>query len=323
VQAAVDYLYGTAHRFHHSMQLTVNASADMLQETLVQEMQDVPPGSFFEGSFFRQTDFTVPRLPRNGRIAAGPLAAAVINASFGLPEKERDRFDRAVEHYCMALGHWREGEIPLAMMHLYIGVESICKAIIRNIKRREGITDDQLVRRYSLEAEKYPDTALLNAIRRYVVFQGDVETAAAARNASDGIEHGFAPWEDVWKLSRDAYIKTAAYLRDALLGMLALDDDATHLLCGRRYGSVLIEEPRYWEHGIFEDDLIKRWKQLDFRIVDTAPFIKEMKIDLDLGSYEFVFDWDNEFNPSKRVIWIKGPAPTSGDAAVTGNDATQ
>lgn len=89
IEAALDYLYDIAHRFHHGIQLTVNAAGNMLQETLVQELQD-----FFPGAFFRQTEFNLPRLPQKGRIANGPLAAKVINASFGLPTGERERFDR-------------------------------------------------------------------------------------------------------------------------------------------------------------------------------------------------------------------------------------
>jgi len=202
MEIAFDYLYGTAHRFHQGMQLAVNAAADILQETLVQEMQD-----FFPGSFFRQTEFNVPRLPRNGRAADGPLAGKVINASFGLPPNERNRWDRAADHYCIALSHWREGEIPLAMMHLYIGVETVCKAVSRNIQRRQGVTEANLIKRYGVENEKYPDSALIHAIRLHDIFRGDAVTAKAARDASDGIEHGFADLEDVWNLSRKAYEK--------------------------------------------------------------------------------------------------------------------
>lgn len=120
-------------------------------------------------------------------------------------------------------------------------------------------------------------------------------------NASDGIEHGHASWDDIWRLSRDAYDKTAFYLRQALLGMLDLGGEEMAALRGARFRDVLVEEPRYWEHGIFEGDLIKQWMDLDFRIVETAPFIKSMNVDDETGTYAFTFDWDNEFNYQKRL----------------------
>lgn len=307
VAIAVDYLYDIAQRFHQTMQLTVNAAADLLQETLVQEEQDVFPG--VPGAFFRQTEFAVSRLPRNGRIAVGPLAARIIDASFGLPEAERDRFDRAAAHYCIAVGHWREGEIPLAMMHLYIGVEAICEGVIRNIQRRHAVSEDDLITKYRVESEKYPRTALVNAIRRKVVFQDDDAAYRAARSASDGIEHGYADFEEVWTKSREAYIKTAKYLRETLLGMLNLDDATMTTLCGPRFGEVLREEPRYFETGVFEGDSLTSWKQHDFRILDTVPFLRSMTVDQERGTYEFSFDWHNKFNYSKRVVLDPNIAP--------------
>ena len=306
IEVALDYLYGTAHRFHNGMQLVVNAAADMIQETLVQEIQD-----FFPGAFFRQTEFTLPRLPRNGRIVDGALSGKVVNASFGLPPNERDRFERAADHYCTALSHWREGEIPLAMMHLYIGVESICKAISRNVQRREGITEEKLYDRYGVAGKEHPDTALLHSIRLQKVFRGDAATAKAARDASDGIEHGFADYKKVWELSRKAYEKTASYLRRALFDMLDLGDETMESLTGARFGDVLVEQPRYWESGVYDGDLITRWRDLDFRMVDTVPFVKEMRLDDERGTYDFTIDWNNEFNYAKKWVVV---LPTATDA---------
>lgn len=252
----------------------------------------------------------MPRLPRNGRIVDGALSGKVVNASFGLPPNERDRFERAADHYCTALSHWREGEIPLAMMHRYIWVETICKAISRNVQRREGTTEDKLYDRYGVAGKEHPDTALIHAIRLQKVFRGDAATAKAARDASDGIEHGFADYEKVWELSRKAYEKTASYLRRALFDMLDLGDETMESLTGARFGDVLVEQPRYWETGVYDGDLITRWRDLDFRMVETVPFVKEMRLDDERGTYDFTIDWNNEFNYAKKWVAV---LPTASD----------
>lgn len=66
------------------------------------------------------------------------------------------------------------------MMHLYIGVEVIREAITRNVQRREGLSEADLIAWYGVGAEKYPKTALIIAIRQRVVSQGDAATLSAA-----------------------------------------------------------------------------------------------------------------------------------------------
>ena len=102
--------------------------------------------------------------------------------------------------------------------------------------------------------------SLVNAVRRDVIFNGDEALARTARAASDGIEHGFKGWDEVWSLSRAAYVETAKCLREALIDMLALDSDVNSLLCGRRFAEILGEEVPYFSHGIYERRIDWRWK---------------------------------------------------------------
>ncbi|MBV8369677.1 MAG: hypothetical protein JO036_12230 [Candidatus Eremiobacteraeota bacterium] len=73
-------------------------------------------------------------------------------------------------------------------------------------------------------------------------------------------------------------------------------------LCGSRFCDVLVEQTRYWETGVYGGDLVERWRNLDFRMVETVPFIKNMEVDPSLGTYSFTMDWHNEFNYAKNMI---------------------
>ena len=289
MEEALDYLYDQAHIFARVLQLVVNAGADILQETFVQALQDG-----FLASHYRQTEFNVPRLPWNGRTADETVASNVLNAAFGLPKDELPRWLRAVDHYCTALSHWREGETPLVIVYLFIGIETLCEAISRNLQRRGNITEADLFTRYGVEGAKYPKTELLQKIRLLEVFGGNAEIAHAARKASDGIEHGFASNEETWNLSRKAFKQTAKYLRRALFNMLALDEEVMQTLYGPRFDDVLVEQPQCSKSGIYYGDPIEQLKVLDFRIVEAVPFIRNMRVNDSLGTYEFTFDWPSK-----------------------------
>ena len=84
IDVAQHYLLGSVQQFDRVMQLTTNASTGLLTETLLQEIQPM--------NFFRQTDYTPPLLPRNGRLVDRRAMEATVNALFALPTEEAHRF---------------------------------------------------------------------------------------------------------------------------------------------------------------------------------------------------------------------------------------
>jgi hypothetical protein len=280
-QTALEYLYVTSSRFHTLLQLGTNAGADVIHETLVQEM---PEGS--DLSWYRQTHFESPRLPQNGRAPDQDAIGKLINAAWGLPEDERDRVERAAVQYETALGHWRPGGRPMALAHVFMGVEALVDAVIRHKCRIGSFKKDELMRQLGVSNE----SDLHAAVRRQIIFQGDQSTHRLAKAASDGIEHGFASWESIWRDTQASYDAAARYLRKAIISLLGLDTATIEVLCGPRFREVVEEGDRPSMTG-FTNAGVAWWKDTDFRITLATPSVKTVDSNETEGTVRCEFGW--------------------------------
>jgi hypothetical protein len=144
------------------------------------------------------------------------LALALFEAFKRHPETVR--LHRAAESYRGALIDWRPGREPMALAQLYWGVEAVTKPTLMSEMARAGADSaDAFAAKLGI-----PKRQLDPWIRRNVIFQGDAETYKKAKDASDGLEHGYLPFPQIHTLAADARDRTARYLREAILGLLDL-----------------------------------------------------------------------------------------------------
>jgi hypothetical protein len=132
---------------------------------------------------------------------------------------DRDRIVRASRHYWLALGHMQPGAEHLALAHLYMGVEALTKVALTQHMQRETMDAAGLADAWGLsskERERLTHSLEVHA-RRECIFAGDTETYTRAKDASDGFEHGYLAFDEVWALASQVRTKTAQHLRNALL----------------------------------------------------------------------------------------------------------
>lgn len=95
-------------------------------------------------------------------------------------------------------------------------------------------------------------------IRRTILFQGDAETCATAKEASDAFEHGFLPLPDVHSLAEKSRDLTAKFLREAILELAGVAEDARDRLLQPPYDEPLHQWVTKYLRGTFvgeTDDL--------------------------------------------------------------------
>ena len=109
-----------------------------------------------------------------GRKIDVPIVEAFVGALEGHPEK--DRIARAISHYRLALRHWRWGHEVMATAHLYIGMETLTKCVVRT--RYDGLSEAETAFRLGIDPTKLGPCQRLHseieaAVRRQILFQGD------------------------------------------------------------------------------------------------------------------------------------------------------
>ena len=167
-------------------------------------------------------------LPREGRL----VVTAELTALFGAltSSDEVKRLSRALYQYERSLRYWYYGGEWLALAHLYMAVEALTKSVIRDRCGRDGIDEAELARRNGVDPDD-PERprwrpALDAWARRELIFQADTATYEAAKDASDGMEHGFMDFSEVNRRAAQATESTFRYVREAMVHILALDQDS-------------------------------------------------------------------------------------------------
>lgn len=74
-------------------------------------------------------------------------------------------------------------------------------------------------------------------VRRQLIFANDATVYKNIRMVSDGVEHGFKSWEEMWSVPDDTVEKSARYLRNAILYAADLPDAAYQTLNSDKYAA--------------------------------------------------------------------------------------
>jgi hypothetical protein len=160
-----------------------------------------------------------------GRIIRRHLMEAACTAFVSL-STDRPRIDRALRQYELALREWHLGGEWLALNHLWIAAGNLTKAVIRKTVAARGISEENLAHEFDLVTDdpkrpRWKD--LLGArIREKIIFAGDADTYKAAKDASDGLEHGIWELDKVAEHALKSADKTFHYVRQAIVDLLGL-----------------------------------------------------------------------------------------------------
>lgn len=160
-----------------------------------------------------------------GRIIRRHLLEAACTAFVSLAT-DAPRVTRALRHYELALRHWYVGGEWLALNHLWIAAENLTKAAIRKTVVARSISEEDLAHEYGLVTDdparpRWKD--LLGArAREKIIFSGDTKTYKAAKDASNGLEHGIWELDKVAAHALRAADKTFHYIRRTIVHLLDL-----------------------------------------------------------------------------------------------------
>lgn len=199
------------------LHLAFDASADCSEREFVQSFLPDETGLIKEGRIVKADELAT-------------LTAAFISS------KEQARTLRALRQYALALPNWHFGSEWLALEHLYMAVEALTQSVIRQECSIRGIDEPTLARMHSIDPDD-PERPRWKAVleswcRENLIFSGDRVTYQAAKNASDGLEHGFMDLRKVHKNALKAVDSTFRYVRLTILRLLGLE--ASHPeLCNR------------------------------------------------------------------------------------------
>jgi hypothetical protein len=144
------------------------------------------------------------------------------------------RLRRAIAQYALALSLWQPGHEIQCLAHLYMGVEALTKARLRQHLVAHGLGEDELIVEWQIERKQ-----LDAEVRRRLIFIEDQRAYAKAKTVSDGLEHGFSEYDEMQAPAREVVVRTAQYLRRAILDMLNLEGGVRERLLGADFN-----EPR-------------------------------------------------------------------------------
>jgi hypothetical protein len=206
--------------------LAANASMGLLEPELV---FDVNPETN-EHEFLQIFVHDAPLTAVPGRRIDVEIVAALVKAIATHPE--RQRLLRATVQYVESLRAWRPGHEITCLAHLYMGVEALTKTVLREHLRQTGKSQDQLLDEWQLELKR-----LDSEVRRRLIFQGDDDCFTKARDVSDGFEHGFTDFGEMRKPAQEVIVKTAEYLRRAIIGLVGVDQILLERALGPPYNT--------------------------------------------------------------------------------------
>lgn len=203
-----------------------NASLGLLELELVFDATSDKEEHEFLQSFVADAPVTV--VP--GRRIDVEAIGASLKAITGHPE--RARLQRAIMQYVEALQLWRPGHEIACMAHLYMGVEALTKAVLREHMRKAAKSESELVAEWKIDIK-----GLDGEVRRRLIFGGDAECFKKAREVSDTFEHGYGGFDTIRKPAREVIVKTANYLRHAIFDMMDIEKKIRERALGEDYAA--------------------------------------------------------------------------------------
>ena len=220
LHAAVAAFAGTAAEISSIVAVCVNATMGQLEPEIV---FDATPTNA-EHEYFQSFVPESPTIPVPGRRIDVEAVGAVLSLLASHPE--RPRITRAIAQYAEALSFWRLGREISCIAHLYMGVEALTKAALRQHSKKTGKSEEQLAIDWQIDVvdRRRRQERLNGEVRHRLIFDSDKECYQKAKKASDAFEHGYHDYNAIREPAKEILIRTAACLRRAIFDTLGLEE---------------------------------------------------------------------------------------------------
>jgi hypothetical protein len=151
----------------------------------------------------------------------------------------REPIMRAIAQYNGALDNWSFGSETLCVAHLFMGLEALKSTALDHHLLHSGLTEQQLAQAwgYMKANRKTLREFLIHETRRRILFDGDDESHRIAKSISDKFEHGFVNYGALRPEAINVVVKTARYLRSAVIRLSGVDDGIKQVLMSEPYDS--------------------------------------------------------------------------------------
>ena len=160
-----------------------------------------------------------------GRIIRRHLLEVACPASASMTV-DGSRVGRALRQYGLALREWYVGGEWLALSHLWIAVENLTEAVLRRSKLELSKSDEELAQLLDVVTDdpELPrwQQIMREQVREQIIFDGDHDTYATAKKASDGLEHGFLELDEVARRAIASADTTFTCVRRTIIDLLDL-----------------------------------------------------------------------------------------------------
>lgn len=153
---------------------------------------------------------------------------------------DRDRLLRAVMQYDRAVRLWALGNELLVVAHLFMGVEALKVAALRQHLAAKGISKEELGAEWGYKPKggyMTLDSYLEAAARVHLVCEGDKLHHDIARRVSDSFEHGLKNGGELFEEARDTLVPTARHLRRSILRVAGVGDEHVDVMTSDRYAT--------------------------------------------------------------------------------------
>lgn len=217
------------------MSLACNAFVPEFQLQLAYETTPGATHRQFKQWFYTDPAPVLPLLP--GRLLDPELTWVVVDHALQHPEGER--IHRACVQYQEALRSWLPQRELRAVAHLFMAVEALTKALLRQECEQRSLDADGLCAEWGIEKKE-----LDGEIRLRLIFHGDRQCYKTMKDASDGLEHGFLAFPKLHAMAARCRDTGARHIRETILQFLHLPPDAYDRLTSATY------EPPVSGHGV-------------------------------------------------------------------------
>jgi hypothetical protein len=164
-------------------------------------------------------------------------------------------------------------------------------------------------------------------VRRRLIFKGDEECFRKAREVSDGFEHGYSDFSDMRKPAHEVIVKTAEYLRRAIIEFVGIEPSMVERALGPNYNTPRgpLNLVRYMRGTLIGKPEQLAAKDQQYPLLEWHTKLKTVQIG-ENGEYRFGQDQsfttkigeDVKFLPARFEVWdgstiqpTPGPAPAA------------
>lgn len=125
----------------------------------------------------------------------------------------KERLMRAANQYLLALSSWKLGKESMSLAHLWMALEALTKAVIRSeCAKSDCKTESDLAELLGVELKQLDAT-----IRKKFILKNDEECYKKAKDASDGLEHGFLGYDTIRDYAKDVRHRMAGHIRTTII----------------------------------------------------------------------------------------------------------